>query len=67
MKPEKIEPLVMSVPEAAKLIGVSTRTAYTLAHQKGFPAFYISPNRLVVGRAALEAWVAAKTKTGESF
>ena len=57
MKNENVESLTYSIPQAAKVIGVSTRTMYTLANRKDFPAIRITPNRIIVSRAGLEAWV----------
>lgn len=57
---DRTDNLLISVPEAARLLNVSTRTAYNLAHRAGFPAFKISENRLVVSRTGLEAWIAAQ-------
>ena len=48
--------LTVSVPEAAKLLGVSKTTAYELAHSEDFPAFSVG-NRLLVSVAGLEKWV----------
>lgn len=49
--------LTLSVPEAAMALGVSTKVAYTLARRADFPAFSISPNRVVVSRSGLEKWI----------
>lgn len=58
----QVDPLVYTIPEAAKLLRVSTRTMYDIVRQKGFPAVRISPNRMVVPKAGLEAWLAAQTE-----
>lgn len=57
--------LTLSVPEAAAMLGISAKTAYTLARRADFPAFSISPNRVVVSRAGLEAWVQKKLNEKE--
>lgn len=49
--------LTLSVPEAAAMLGISSKVAYTLARRADFPSFYISPNRVVVSRVGLETWV----------
>ena len=36
---DKLEPLAVSAPEAARLLGVSKPTIYQYIHQDGFPAF----------------------------
>ncbi len=57
MESVNLESAVYNVPQAAQIMGVSTRTMYTLARQKGFPSIRISPNRIVVSRAGLEKWM----------
>lgn len=51
--------LTLSVPEAARRLGVSTRTMYDIARRADFPSFRVSENRIVVSAAGLEAWVEA--------
>lgn len=51
---------VMTVPETAAYLKISTRTAYNLARRADFPAFQISPNRIVVSRRGLEEWIEAQ-------
>ena len=53
--------LTISVPEAAKRLGVSKTTGYELAHRKDFPAFSVG-NRLLVSVAGLEKWVETQTE-----
>lgn len=48
--------LAISVPQAAKLLGISRDTAYTLARREDFPAFSVG-NRILVSTAGLAAWV----------
>ena len=48
--------LTISVPEMARCLGISTRTAYTWARRADFPAFKIG-NRIVVYEKGLEEWV----------
>lgn len=60
----EVEKLTCSVPEAAKILGVSKTTCYQLARQAGFPAFSVG-GRWLVSRAGLAAWVEAKAKGGE--
>lgn len=61
----QVDPLVYTIPEAAKLLRVSTRTMYDVVRQKDFPAVRISPNRMVVPKAGLEAWLTKKMKGGD--
>lgn len=65
MNKEDFEPLVLSVAQAAALLGISTRSAYALCRQAGFPAFHLTENRIGVSRVGLEAWIAAKAEKGE--
>lgn len=64
MNSKNSKSLVYSIPEAAQLMGVSTRTMYTLAHKKGFPCIKLTPNRVVISRAGLEEWI-QKQVSGE--
>lgn len=52
--------LAISVPQAAKLLGVSRPTAYALARRKDFPAFQVG-GRILVSTAGLAAWVEHQT------
>lgn len=58
MHKQDIEPLVLTVPQAAALLGISTRSAYTLCKRADFPTIRLTSNRIGVSRAGLEAWVA---------
>lgn len=55
------EKLGISVPEAARRLGISTRTAYTWAHRADFPSFCIG-NRIVVYERGLGEWVKKMTE-----
>ena len=46
----------ISVAEAAKRLGISTRLAYDWARRADFPAFRIG-NRVVIYEKGLEEWV----------
>ena len=56
------EKLGISVSEAARRLGISTRTAYTWAHRTDFPSFCIG-NRIVVYEKGLEKWVRKMAET----
>ena len=56
------EPLTISVAEAAELLGISTKTAYDLVHQEGFPAIRIK-RRIRVSYSGLKEWI--KQQSGE--
>ena len=53
---EKLEPLVVSAPEAARLLGVSKPTIYQYVHRADFPAFKLG-NRTLVSVDGLKEWV----------
>jgi len=55
--------LVMSVTEAAKLLGISRGLAYELARTGRLPCVRLG-RRLVVPRAALEVWLQEATRLG---
>lgn len=49
-------PLFLNAPMVARILGVSSSTAYELMHEKDFPALRIG-NRLVVPKKAFQIWV----------
>lgn len=61
-KPKELnmERMAISVPEAAKLLGVSKCKAYELAKMQGFPAVQID-KRILVSVKGLERWLDAQT------
>ncbi len=55
-----MEPLAVSVPQAAKLLGVTPPTIYAnLIHRAGFPVFSIGKRKLV-SVEGLRRWVAER-------
>ena len=58
---DKLEPLAVSAPEAARLLGVSKPTSYQYIHQDGFPAFKLG-NRTLVSVDGLREWVKKQTE-----
>lgn len=50
------EKLTMSVAEAAKHLGICTKTAYTLTHRADFPVIKIG-RRTRISREGLAEWV----------
>lgn len=58
-----MEKLTLSVPEAAKLLGVSKSKMYTIARSKGFPVIQLG-GRLLVSAKGLERWVEEKASEG---
>lgn len=56
-----IEPVSVSVEDAAHLLGVSAPTVYQLIQRGGLPAFKAG-SRTLIGVAALRRWVDAQTE-----
>ena len=44
---EKLEPLAVSAPEAARLLGVSKPTVYQMMNREDFPAFKVGARTLI--------------------
>lgn len=55
----RAEPLALSVTEAAKLLGVSRPTLYTLLHRADFPSFKLG-GRTLISAEGLREWVKAQ-------
>lgn len=51
-----MEKLAISVPEAAKLLGISNNKMYELARSEGFPAFTVGA-RVLISAKGLDEWV----------
>ena len=56
-------PLTLSVPDAAKRLGVPVSTMYEIVKTKGFPAIR-SGTRILVSAKGLEEWVDRKAQEG---
>ena len=59
----KHEKLTLSVPETAKLIGVSASKMYEVVRIQGFPAIRVG-KRVLVNAKKLEAWLDDMTEKG---
>ena len=59
----KSEKLTLSIPEAAKRIGISDTTMRQLARTAGFPSFRVG-TRLLVSAKGLEVWVEEQARKG---
>lgn len=57
-----LEPLAVSVKQAARMLGVSPPTLYTWIHQEGFPAFKLG-GRTLVSTEGLREWVRQQTQS----
>ena len=58
--------LVLSIPEAAKLLGISDNTMRQLARVEGFPAFNVG-KRVLISIKGLETWVQDQAEKGRCF
>lgn len=59
----RTEKLTLSIPEAAKLIGISDPHMRQLARTEGFPAFNVG-KRILISVKGLEAWVEEQARKG---
>ena len=57
-------PLMLSVPEVGKVLGISRAGAYELVRSDSFPKIRIG-NRIVVPRDKFIAWIDAQTEVSE--
>ena len=57
-------PLMLSVPEVAKVLGISRAGTYELVRSAGFPHIRIG-NRIVIPRDKFIAWIEAQTEVSE--
>lgn len=55
-----MEKLTVNVKEMAKMVGVSTCTAYNLIHRSDFPVVWVG-KRAVIPVDALREWLKAQT------
>lgn len=60
---EQMEKLTLSVPKAAKVIGVSAPTMYQLARSEGFPSIIVG-KRILASKKGLERWVEEQAQKG---
>lgn len=56
------EKLAITVPEFAKMIGVSLPVAYDLTKRKGFPAIRVSPRRIIIPLDKLNEWLSREAE-----
>ena len=57
-------PLMLSVPDLTKALGISRAGAYELVKQEGFPSLHIG-NRILVPKDELIAWIKRNTNGAE--
>ena len=53
---DKLEPLAVSAPEAARLLGVSKPTVYQMMNREDFPAFKVGA-RTLISVEGLREWM----------
>ena len=53
-------PLMLSVPDVAKVLGISRAGAYELVKSKGFPSLTIG-SRIIVPKEKFIAWIDEKS------
>ena len=53
---DKLEPLAVSAPEAARLLGVSKPTVYQMMNRDDFPAFKVGA-RTLISVEGLREWI----------
>ena len=58
-----MERATLTVPEAAKVLGVSRPTMYDLANSEGFPTIHLG-RKLVILREGFELWMREKAGVG---
>lgn len=58
---DKLEPLAISAPEAARLLSVSKPTIYQYINREGFPSFKLG-GRTLVSVEGLREWVKAQAE-----
>lgn len=56
-----LEKLTLTIPEAAKMLGISKNKMYDLARSAGFPTITVGTRRLI-SRKGLERWMEIKTE-----
>lgn len=58
---EAMDPLAVSAPEAARLLGVSKPTIYKYMNREDFPAFKLG-GRTLISVEGLRVWVQKQTE-----
>ena len=56
-------PVMLTIPQVAKVLSVSRAGAYELAHSKNFPSMLVG-SRIVVPKDRLLAWVDSRVSEG---
>lgn len=56
-----MEPIAVSIQNAARLLGISDRTLYDMTNMEGFPAFKVG-NRTLISVEGLREWVRERVR-----
>lgn len=56
-----MEPVAVSIQNAARLLGISDRTLYDMTNMEGFPAFKVG-NRTLISVEGLREWVRERVR-----
>lgn len=59
------EKLVFTIPEAAKMLGISKNLMYPLTRRKNFPILQIGARKLIP-KTAFYKWLETQTDAGEN-
>lgn len=62
---DRMEPLAVSLSEAARLLGVSRPTIYRYVHRADFPAFKLG-GRTLVSVDGLRGWISKQAEEGQT-
>ena len=54
-------PIMLSVPQAAQIMGISRSNMYQLTHSKGFPVLVVH-SRLLIPKEQLRVWINKNTR-----
>lgn len=58
-----MEKLTLSIPEAAKVLGISQTRMYQLSRSEGFPSISVG-RRILISVRGLERWVEEQAQKG---
>jgi excisionase family DNA binding protein len=59
------DPVLIRIPDAARLLQISRSAAYALAQRGEIPTVVLGPRAIRVPRAALQRWIEERTTGGK--
>ena len=59
-------PMMLSVPQVAKVLGISRTRSYELVNEKGFPKIKIG-TRIVVPKDEFKLWIQKQIEKGKNY